>query len=436
MTRVSYFVSAGLLSTLAAAVPAPIIRPRQFNQTSPVTFDHITPSPLIDWEDCYEEGFQCTYLTVPLDYADHSVGTTNIAFIRYLVSEDAEDLLYNPGEHTQAVKTEHSLIYLGGPGGSGVEAFTEGGFGKQFAKQWKGYNPVSFDPRGVKHTKPSLACSYDSINATLSRRDLDLLGDMRSIWDESLERNTACAQANQHNDAKYVGTSAVVQDMVHFTEVQAAMKGKDPSKALINYYGVSYGTLIGQTLVAMYPERVRRVLLDGNVYGVAHYQGWEPSGIDDLAHGIWLYSQLCYRAGSEWCPLAEDAQSGEEVQARIDLVVEALKEKPLKQGDVTFDDTAYLNLVQQNLYSPRAEGKGFLSLAQYTIEAANGTASQMVKVKRDNPTDTGDAALGIITSVDIAGRYPWSTYEQWKAATEKLALTAPYGAKGYASLNG
>jgi pimeloyl-ACP methyl ester carboxylesterase len=76
--------------------------------------------------------------------------------------------------------------------------------------------------------------------------------------------------------------------MVHFTELQAAARGKDPKSVKINYYGVSYGTLLGQTLVALYPDRIQRILLDGNVYGVAHYQGWEPSGIDDFAHGIWL----------------------------------------------------------------------------------------------------------------------------------------------------
>lgn len=259
---------------------------------------------------------------------------------------------------------------------------------------------------------------------------------MRAVWDKALKQNTACSQANQHNHAKYVGTSAVVQDMVHFTELSAAMKGKDPSQTLINYYGVSYGTLIGQTLVAMYPNRLRRVLLDGNVYGVAHYQGWEPSGIDDLAHGIWLYSQLCYKAGPKWCTLAEDAKSGEEVQARIDAVIAALKEHPIKQGDVVFDDTEYINRVQANLYSPRNEGKGFVALADLTIAAANATVSQMKNMKRVEPTDTGDASLSIITAVDIAGRYPWSTYEEWKAAAESLATTARYGAKGYAGLNG
>ena len=153
-------------------------------------------------------------------------------------------------------------------------------------------------------TKPTIACSYGN-DTTLRRRKVDALGSLTEAWNTSLEQNHTCSVANEHTDAKYVGTSAVVQDMMHFTKLQAAARGKDPEKALINYYGVSYGTLIGQTLVAMYPDRIRRVLLDGNVYGVAHYQGWEPSGIDDLAHGIWLFAKLCYEAGEYWCVLAE-----------------------------------------------------------------------------------------------------------------------------------
>jgi pimeloyl-ACP methyl ester carboxylesterase len=327
-------------------------------------------------------------------------------------------------------------IVAGGPGVSGIEFVL--GSGPSYAKAW-GYNPVGFDPRGVGWTKPTIACKYGGDNSTTLRRrgKLDALGNMTEVWNTSLQTNHACTVANDHTDAKYVGTSAVVQDLMHFTELQASAKGRQPSKALINFYGISYGTLIGQTLVALYPDRIRRVLLDGNVYGVAHYQGWEPSGLDDLAHGIWLFSKLCYEAGEDWCVLAHGANSIDEVHARFDTAVEKLRLSPeIDASGTSLDDTAFLSLIQSFMYSPSSVVEGFATLANATLHVLERNSTSAKLFKRDDHPKTSADALAIITAVDIAGRYPWSTYEEWKAATEKLETTAPYGAKGYASSNG
>ncbi|KAF2819254.1 hypothetical protein CC86DRAFT_362654 [Ophiobolus disseminans] len=400
-----------LLSTLVAAVPTPdVLRAREVNLTA-VTFASVVPSSKINWVPCYGPKLQCTYLTVPLDYKNTSAGTTDVAFIRYLISEDIEDLLFNPG----------------GPGESGIEHLVDSG--EQFAKRW-GYNPVSFDPRGVKWTAPNVACSYNK-SSTLEKRQIHPLGDLKKDWNEILEKNHACSLENKNTNAKYVGTYAIVQDMMHFTELQAAARGKDPKTALINYYGVSYGTLVGQTLVAAYPDRIKRVLLDANVYGVAHYQGWEPSGNDDIAHFIFLFSKLCFEAGDDWCVLAAGANSTEEVHARFDRALEILRLTPLKLDGKPFDDNAFLQELSGSMYNPR---RGFRTIANLTASVLIRNASGAKVSRRDIvEPKTSDTALDIITSVDIAGRYPWKTYAQWKEAADKLASTLPYGAYGYAT---
>jgi len=232
--------------------------------------------------------------------------------------------------------------------------------------------------------------------------------------------------------------------MMHFVGLQAAAKGKDPETAQINYYGVSYGTGVGQTLVALYPDRLRRVLLDGNLYGVAHYQGWEPSGIDDLAHAVWLFSKLCFEAGPQWCALAEDQNSIDEVKERFDNVLKKLKAEPIPIGDATLDDNGFMAKIQQCMYGPRNPTKGFSVIANATLAAEKGDVDTLTKLaglitganqKRDSPASSGDE-LNIITAVDIAGRYPWREYEDWKAAAERLEATAPYGAFVYSATNG
>jgi pimeloyl-ACP methyl ester carboxylesterase len=286
-------------------------------------------------------------------------------------------------------------------------------------------------------------------NDTLKRRQEDsiILGDTKGSWEESLKRNTKCAANNKDSEMKYVGTSAVVQDMMHFVELQAALRGQDPASAHINYFGTSYGTGVGQTLVALYPERVRRALLDGNIYAVAHYQGWEPNGVDDFAHGVWLFSKLCFEAGPEWCPLAEGMDSIDEVQARFDAVVLALGVSPIVCSEEAppFDDNQWLGSVSQMMYQARRD---FVKIANQTLEieaalstgdnsvvcAGSSTASKIRK--REDAPEPGDDHVTIISAVDQAGRYPWRTYEEWKAAAEQLETTAPYGAWTYATGNG
>lgn len=258
---------------------------------------------------------------------------------------------------------------------------------------------------------------------------------MRKAYDDAVKRNRDCSAANKNTQAKYVGTLANVQDMMRFTELQASLRGKDPKKALINYYGISYGTLMGQTLVATYPDRLRRVLVDGNVYGVAHYQGWEPSGDDDLAHGIWIFAKSCFEAGEKLCGLAKGAKSIADVQNTFDSVVEQLAKNPITEEGVKIDNVAFMRAVGQMMYAPKDATKGYRSIVNTTMMVMNQQSGAHKMMKREAAADAG-SALGIITGVDIAGRYPWTSYETWYKAAQALQKAAPYGGAQYASSNG
>jgi hypothetical protein len=92
------------------------------------------------------------------------------------------------------------------------------------------------------------------------------------------------------------------------------------------------------------------------------------------------------------------------------------------------------------MYRPDDETGGFRTLANSTMALwnalHNGPTASVRFTKRDEPTDTSQDRLTLITSIDIAGRYPFTEYEQWKAAAERLESTAPYGAENYATSNG
>jgi hypothetical protein len=93
------------------------------------------------------------------------------------------------------------------------------------------------------------------------------------------------------------------------------------------------------------------------------------------------------------------------------------------------------------MYSPHNPSRGYLQWARATVPVLEGHAMNIFPVGRNegpgdgSPVLTGDE-LTIITSVDIAGWYTWSTYEQWRDASQRLAKTAKYHVKKFITPDG
>jgi hypothetical protein len=83
MGRSATFAAFGGLLAIASALPRSNLKIRQKPTSDDVVtvydFADIPVTQKIEWASCFEN-FACTNLEVPLDYADKSAGTTNIAF--------------------------------------------------------------------------------------------------------------------------------------------------------------------------------------------------------------------------------------------------------------------------------------------------------------------------------------------------------------------
>ena len=122
----------------------------------------------------------------------------------------------------------------------------------------------------------------------------------------------------------YVGTTATVRDLVAIAE-HFDGKGCD-----INYYGISYGTTIGNYLVnsklyilcsklrfshaSVFPDRVGRIILDGVQDPVIHanrpsHLHWAHTveSVDEAFQG---FAQGCAMAGPYGCSIATDTSTG------------------------------------------------------------------------------------------------------------------------------
>lgn len=342
---------------------------------------------------------------------------------------------------------------IGGPGGSGIQTIIAGGQA-MLANFGDNYNMISFDPRGVNNSGPPLTCFPDDVKSRTQYESLCAAnlhappGDRYQLFRAGGER---CTNANAETKAKYVGTSAVVQDINYFNQLNAVAKGQKAEEAKIYYYGVSYGTVIGQTLAAMYPDKIERMVLDGNVWGEGHYTGSVQDSIRDTDATVRSFFTYCALAGPEKCPFATAGATADELELRYKNILQKLEDEPLVisgldqavPGMVTRANLAALTF--QNSYQPLQQ---FPLLAKVLSEidvgdsttylllqgAASGAVMELDGQKVPNPDYLMKEATQLVTCVDMADRNTL-TREQYIKLARQLRESSYYGGGPMALLN-
>ncbi|MFD0490620.1 TAP-like protein [Saccharopolyspora erythraea NRRL 2338] len=228
-------MAAGLLAGgLALAPVAGAAKPPEFQ-----------PAP-IQWGPCQDEslqkaGAECGMLDVPMDYADPAGEKISLAVSR--VKHTVPDAQYQGP----------ILVNPGGPGGSGLRLAALGPSVPKDAG--RAYDWIGFDPRGVGSSVPALSC--DPNHFSYNRPDyVPVTPELEKQWlDKSEGYARACGARGKL--LEHVKTTDSVQDMESIRKALGAEQ--------INYYGFSYGTYLGQVYGTMFPERLRRVVMDGVV---------------------------------------------------------------------------------------------------------------------------------------------------------------------------
>ncbi|GJJ10317.1 hypothetical protein Clacol_004543 [Clathrus columnatus] len=273
---------------------------------------------------------------VPLDYANPNKGSATLALAR-LQSRSPNrkgTILTNPG----------------GPSGSGVSFLIERA-GDLISNVTDGeFDILSWDPRGVNHSRPLITCGFSTAESfqdffanTIIQNGIEARGnftdedDLVSFFSKVnetdnliVETGRKCVEANDF--LQFVGTTAVVRDMVSIWDCV------EPSETGLNYWGFSYGTVIGNYFANMFPERVGRVVIDGVVDPV----GWatKPSiaehtiaaTLNDAEDTLLGFAETCVQAGPANCSLARANSTGPEIFSELETLI----------------DTAY-NLTKQGL---------------------------------------------------------------------------------------
>jgi pimeloyl-ACP methyl ester carboxylesterase len=355
----------------------------------------------LHWSRCSGQlaGLECASLAVPLNYADP--GGRKITLALSMMPATA------PAARQQGVL----LVNPGGPGEPGRSLASEvaAGLSPQVAAT---YDIVGFDPRGVGGSVPALSCDpgfFDQVRP-------DYIPASAAAEQVLIGRAKAYAAGCEKRFGwmlPYMTTVDMARDMDQIRQAFGVAK--------INYYGVSYGTYLGQVYGTLFPGRVRRMVLDSTVdpAGV-----WYTDNIDqDYAFQGRLDAFFAWTAKYDSAYHLGSTQT--EVEAAYYKVRGKLEKSPIAGSngpligpdelDDTFVITGYLDSVwpafAQALSQYARSGDGSLLLTQYQTW---GTTSENTF-----------AVYNAVECADVNWPRNWS---KWQADTERVYKAAPFEA--------
>jgi pimeloyl-ACP methyl ester carboxylesterase len=378
-----------------------------------------TDSKAITWVDCPTDKsprLQCGMLDVPIDYADLSLGTLQMPVVRVPAN-------------TSTPRNQSVIVNPGGPGGSGIESFAGGSGDNIQAHIGTDFDLISFDPRGVGLNAAYLCPDKTILDTAVNASDGDSadLGDfdtglLPSINDSVIPESPAwfqqqfdkyeaaadfCADSTYILAGQLVGTAFVARDVDRL----ARSLGQDD---LIRFYGFSYGTLLGATIGAMFPDRVERMVLDGNINPSDYYYGLGDEAVSDFDPALEYFFNACAESGPQHCDLAEEGVSGPQLLEQYWTFYNSVREGNTTTNDEDGDPVGYkpiLDVMSKIAFEGKAyyeEGAKHLATVYGNRDNTTKSASAQ-KHKRDspfNPTNalssfyTGTALLDAVTCGD------------------------------------
>ncbi|KAF8684068.1 MEROPS serine peptidase family S33 [Rhizoctonia solani] len=359
----------------------------------------------ISWTPCGNATLprECGRFEVPLDYADNAAGTGSLAVARLnaTVSPRLGTIFINPGGPGESgvdwVLSDDMFLILNGTGGQ--------------------YDIVSWDPRGVGSTVPRVDCFESRAeekkfwNGSIRGSDsLEVRTDLRNTTardefyshldevDEILIKFGKQCNSQSKDMLKYVGTAATVRDMVALHDYLEGTR-------LINYWGVSYGTILGSYFVNMFPERVGRIIIDGvvNPWDWAVHQPLQIvyGSINSSDANFNAFASHCAAAGPSKCAISQQNSTTESIRNWVfdlisvsDHIIDRTLELYLRAVQLAYDHTVATGgtvitsgqlraFLWGSLYHPRQWPDLAQSLAQISAALSNPTSSSGTHQVRD-----------------------------------------------------
>ncbi|GII90569.1 alpha/beta hydrolase [Sinosporangium siamense] len=356
---------AGLLATLAAASPA-------------------AAKEGLSWRDC-GDGLQCAELQVPVHWGDPRGKEITLGLAK-LPAKDP------------ATRKGTLFINMGGPAQQiSVLRQTKDSFAD--LTQW--FDVVTSDPRGFEaSTEVKCPTSYPI------PEDVEWVMPDRATYEAYRADNRrfgeGCAEAAGPLAGR-LNSWQVVRDM---DAIRGAL-----GEAKLNYFGNSYGTVVGQIYAGTFPDRVGRMYLDSVL------DHTDTSWID------WLTPQAKTQEGNlrrfaAWCAgTASCALHGKDLLKVWDEVMARAARRPIPAPGAGAKVTVRDTLIASR--SPVAFESAWPGLAKALAGAHAGDATLFAKF----PAGAPDPAL---SRVMYCADFPYPTkYREVKGLERRLRAVAP-----------
>ncbi|KHO11190.1 hypothetical protein MAA_11268 [Metarhizium robertsii ARSEF 23] len=394
---------------------------------------------------------------MPLDWldAEPSNETVALSMIKLPAAVDCSDASFGGTVITNP----------GGPGSSGVRHVLKNGrYMQTMMDGEKHFEIMSFDPRGVAHSKPAADCyasepartaaAWQSRSFTNFDASAENLKYQKAF---AAARGLQCAKPGPHGYAiqEYMATASVARDMVRIIdeieslhqkalaqklqhEAQKPVTSKPANVARLQYYGTSYGTFLGNTFMSMFPGRVKRMVLDGVIVPEDWVAADWYSSILDSEKALKYFYRSCFEATAK-CPLTKSSDhSWHSIRDRVRTLLGELDASPrpaLTQGGTETIITAGMvrSSLFKALYQPIDK---FEPLAESLASALQGNYTLLVQntglghpADGCTPKKPGEYNwLGLSSSAIVCGDAQDVTHHDehyWQGYFEKLGDRSP-----------
>ena len=344
------------------------------------------------------------------------------------------------------------LLNPGGPGGSGVDFLLKYGEKIQTIldhgntttldqEPERYFDLLSWDPRGVNNTTPHHPSLKNKEQWLIETKAIGVSLDDAEVFSKIWARarlyagiiSSPSASADVPHIGQFASTANVVRDMVHMIERHGQWREQEAARIfskqrdarasakravldrtrwhkdqeLLQYWGFSYGTIIGQTFASMYPDRVGRLVLDG-VANASDYTAtsW-ASGLRDTDAIVANFTAECAAAGTEACPIARWAPgNATRLRQALDEYLESLKREPVTSAAAGVPTIVTYSDVVSELWGFWYNGfEGFKNASQLLWTLSQGNTSHFAAQQPaitcpapDGPPhhDHAAAAMGIL----------------------------------------
>ncbi|GID93150.1 tripeptidyl aminopeptidase [Amorphoplanes digitatis] len=358
----------------------------------------------------------CGTVRVPLDYRRPNGTRITIAISRIRATD-------------QRHKLGSIAVNPGGPGGSGYLmphdlALTSPQFGALADR----YDLIGFDPRGVGYsTRADCARPDDDVRPPEIPPGPIAEETAAKIYDFQSAANRTCWESNRALLGQLT-TANVARDL---ERVRAAL-----GQGRLSYFGVSWGTLLGQVYRSLYPRSVDRMWLDSVV-------GPTANRLDSRFHDVTGADERKVYRWAAWAAERDATyhlgDTVDEVVALVKRLKARLNEEPLVFADLDehLDGNlvAFLVVAPSPLWSEATPGLAALA----TARSGDPVPDALRPIIMPDPREPTEPPAGLPERFnEVAGRailcnddtsphdFPtfWRTYQGWQ---REFPITASLG---------